>query len=285
MNTKIFLDSGDPLETKECLDLLGGLDGQTTNPSLLAKNPAVIKYINENGSFNEETLQQFYKDIVTQIANEIPDGLISVEVHAEQDTTADEMVGQAKDIAFWAPKVYVKLPTNLAGVEAAHLLTQSGFRVNMTLIFSQDQAAAVYESTPEAASGELYVSPFVGRLDDTGVSGISLVSAIQKIYAKGDGHVHILMASVRDVETFIWGIENQVDAITAPASVLRRWAALGKPEELNAAQRETLETRGEVMVDKEIDINEPVHTFELTHELTSTGLAQFADDWNNLLGN
>lgn len=283
MQTKIFLDSSDPAETKEALELLGALDGQTTNPTLLAHSPLMEQKKAAGELRSKHDIKLLYKAIIEDIADLIPEGSLSVEVYADTQTTADEMIEEGKEMALWAPKVHVKLPTTLSGIEAAHMLTQSGFRVNMTLVFSQQQVGAVYETTSEARAGEVYVSPFVGRLDDTGVSGVSLIENIQTMLATGDAHVEVLMASVRDVETLIWGVENKVDAVTAPLAVLKEWVSLGKPEALTDEQRTSLQVRGEKIAYDEIDLQGAVHSYELSHELTDVGLERFADDYNSLL--
>ena len=82
LKTKLFLDSGDPEETKEALNLLGFLDGQTTNPSLISKNPIVIKRIESGKKFSREEIYAFYKDVVCEISSLIPQGSVSIEVYS-----------------------------------------------------------------------------------------------------------------------------------------------------------------------------------------------------------
>src|SRR3989344_4842731 len=102
---------------------------------------------------------------------------------------------QGKEMFSWIPNAHVKYPTTKAGLEAAHRSIQEGMRVNMTLVFTQEQAAAVYAATKGAKRGDVFVSPFIGRLDDRGENGMDLIKNIIKMYRGGDGHVLILGAS------------------------------------------------------------------------------------------
>ena len=90
------------------------------------------------------------------------------------------------------------IPCTHEGLRAAQMSVQKSIRVNMTLCFSQEQAAAVYAAT-KGSKEPVYVSPFVGRLDDRGEDGMDLVRNIKKMYERGDGHVHVLAASIRSV--------------------------------------------------------------------------------------
>jgi len=166
LKSKIFLDSGDPAETKATLELLGFLDGQTTNPTLVAKNPYARERFEKGEKFSEKEIYDFYRKVVTEISGLIPDGSVSIEVYAALETTADEMFAQGKEMFTWIPNAHIKYPTTTAGLEAAERSTKEDIRVNMTLCFTQDQAAAVYAATKGANKGDSFVSPFVGRLAD-----------------------------------------------------------------------------------------------------------------------
>lgn len=283
MKTKIFLDSSDPLETQEMVALLGSLDGQTTNPTLVSRHPAIQSRLQEGRRFSKRELTDLYSEMIADIATHIPDGPISVEVYSDENTTAMDMVEEGRTISQWGPNIHVKLPTTLAGIEAANILSQTNVKLNMTLVFTQNQAAAAYKATGIANQGDVLVSPFVGRLDDVGQSGLSLVKNIQEMYKSGDGHVQVVMASVRDIETFIWGIENGVDIISAPSRVLRAWTEAGKPENLSQEQKDMLAQKGEDLKFVFIDLSHNAHSFALSHELTEVGVKRFAEDWNNLL--
>ena len=165
LTTKIFLDSGDPAETRQVIEALGFLDGQTTNPTLVAKNPYARERFEKGDKFTKEEIFDFYKKVVTEVAEMIPHGSISIEVYADDTVSADTMFEQGKDMFTWIPNAQVKYPILPAGLEAAKRSIEAGMRVNMTLCFTQQQAAAVYSATRGAKKGDVFVSPFVGRLD------------------------------------------------------------------------------------------------------------------------
>ena len=280
MQTKIFLDSGDPEETKEIFGLLGFLDGQTTNPSLIAKNPTAQKRLQSGNKFTKDEVNIFYKNIINEIAKTIPKGSLSIEVCADKDTSIDDILSQAREMNTWNENAYIKLPIIKNGLEAASKLCHEGIRVNMTLCFSQQQAAAVYSATSHAHIYDVYLSPFVGRLDDKGIDGMSLIKNIKDLYTQGDGHVEILTASVRSLDHFLAAIAYGSNIITAPAKVLREWAEGGfvVPDSSYQYFSELASIEYE-----EIDIKSDWRSFDIQHELTDVGLQKFAGDWNNLV--
>jgi transaldolase len=201
--TKIFLDSGDPAETKEAKGLLGFLDGQTTNPSLVAKSiKAIATHPPADGlpftgegiehqQLTEDALWSHYKKIALTIHELLPHGSVSAEVFSDANTTHDEMITRGLEIAGWFPGIYVKLPITHEGLLAARKLVREGINVNMTLCFTQEQAAAVHEATMGAKYGQVYVSPFIGRLDDIGFHGVFLIinsHATTDVYKKYSGN-------------------------------------------------------------------------------------------------
>lgn len=283
MKTKLFLDSGDPQETALAIKLLGYLDGQTTNPSLIAKNPQAIAYKQAHGVFTLEALLDFYRSIVEEISQLIPQGSVSIEVPATITTTADEMFVMGSKMFGWIPNAHIKFPTTSAGLEAAARMVAEGMRVNMTLCFSQAQAAAVYAATL-ATKGEtlpgyknVFVSPFIGRLDDSGVKGLDLINTIQRMYAQGDGHVALLAASIRSVDhlraLLAWG----VDMATVPLAIWQVWVEQGKPETQGGA---ITKLRG--ITYENISLDLPVSTYDLVHTLTDQGIEKFNIDWQSL---
>src|SRR5213592_5184882 len=98
----------------------------------------------------------------------------------------------------------------------------------MTLCFSQDQAAAVYAAT-KGSREPVYVSPFVGRLDDHGENGIDLIKNIKEMYKNGDGHVHVLAASIRHLEHLLASFAIRAELTTVPAKLLADWATKDFP--------------------------------------------------------
>lgn len=279
LQTKIFLDSGDPVDTKKALDILGFLDGQTTNPSLIAKNPEAQAKIASGAQFTKDEVLAFYKNIVSDISKQIPEGSVSIEVYADMNTQAEEMIAQGKEMYTWIPNAHIKLPVTREGLKAAQALSHEGVRVNMTLVFSQQQAAAVHAATRGVDRGNVFVSPFIGRVDDSGMSGVDLVHNIDKMYSLGVSHAEVLAASVRSLEHLIKIFEVEADIATVPIGILEDWAGAGMPltfegdreSELKPIEYETLS------LSKEWD------GFDISHELTDKGLLKFAEDWNNMV--
>jgi len=291
LTTKLFLDSGDPErthefedpcgDTKEALEACGVLDGQTTNPSLVAKNPDAKARIETGEKFTRDELFGFYKGIVQEISELIPDGSVSVEVYADTNSTAEDMMEQAREMNTWIPNAHIKLPIIPAGLEAARQALDEGMRVNMTLCFTQEQAVAVYDATRGAQRGDVFVSPFVGRLDDRGENGMDLITNILKVYEQGDGHVEVLAASIRSVEHFKAAIHYRSDIITAPYDVLKEWVDAGTSVPDDDFHYDT-EGRDAIAY-KEVDLNTSWNDLDITHPLTDSGLQKFADDWNALV--
>jgi len=280
-STKIFLDSGDPKETKQILSELGFLDGQTTNPTLISKNPEAQKRLSNGLKFSEDEVLTFYHGIVQNISEMIQDGSVSIEVYADKNTTARVMVKQGKKMFDWIHNAHIKLPITRAGLEAAEEMVKEGMRVNMTLCFSQSQAAAVHVATQGAQKGQVFVSPFIGRLDDIGEKGMSLIENILRLYSSGDGHVEVLTASVRSREHFLRSLQIGSDIITAPYAILSEWSKEGAPMPKNDFKYDP--PNFTTISYQTLDLDQPWKSFDLYHPLTDKGLEQFAADWNALI--
>ena len=281
LKTKIFLDSGDPKDTESILSLLGFLDGQTTNPSLIAKSPGAMERLKRGEKFSKKELFDFYKETVKKIALLIPEGAVSIEVYADTGTLAEEMFTQGKEMFSWIKNAHIKYPTNKEGLKAAKRSVKKGMRVNMTLCFTQEQAAAVYSATMGAKKGDVFVSPFIGRLDDRGENGMQLIENILKMYAKGDSHVEVVCASVRNLNHFMAAIHLGSDIITAPVKILTEWQEKGSL----ALAEGYLYEKGELkdISYKELSLEKSWEEFDIHHELTDKGIEKFAEDWNNLI--
>jgi transaldolase len=169
---KFFIDTANIDQIKEANDL-GILDGVTTNPSLMAKEG--IKGI--------AAINNHYKTIC-----EIVDGDISAEVLS---TTFNEIIEEGKTIAAIHPNIVVKVPMIKDGVKAIKWFTDNGIKTNCTLIFSAGQAILA------AKAGATYVSPFIGRVDDSGWNGVQLIEQIAAIYTVQGFTSQILAASIR----------------------------------------------------------------------------------------
>ncbi len=281
LKTRIFLDGGNPEETKEIIKLLGFLDGQTTNPTLIAKNPEASKRLERGEMFSPEEILDFYKGVVTTLCGLIPGGSISVEVYADVTTQADRMLKQAKEMFSWIANAHVKFPTTREGLKAAEQAVLSGMRVNMTLCFSQEQAAAVYAATRGAKKGQVFVSPFVGRLDDRGENGMDVIANTLCMYAQGDGHVEVLTASVRSIDHFMYALKLGTDIITAPYEVLKPWGEKGMPIPGDGYRYDAKSLKP--IPYKELKLDKKWEDYDLRHELTARGMERFSEDWNKLI--
>jgi transaldolase len=282
LKTKIFLDSGDPSETKKILKLLGFLDGQTTNPTLIAKNPQAIERIKNGKKFTREEIYDFYKKVIQEISKIIPQGSVSVEVYADFETTSSQMLKEAREMFSWIPNAHIKLPIIREGLIAAYKAVKEGMRVNMTLCFAQEQAEAVRLATKSANRGDVFVSPFIGRLDDIGKDGMSLISNILKSYGNSkDSHVEVLAASVRNLSHFMSSLSLGCDIITAPFSILSEWAEKGCPIPQKLYKNKTnLKT---IPFSKSISSSRDWKKLNLDHELTKKGIERFCADWKTLI--
>ena len=184
--TKLLVDGGDPEETLRIKNLIGFVDGQTTNPSLIAKNPEIQRRLASGHQLSEQEEKDAYRKIVQSISPLVGDAGVSIEVFADLGSRAEEMLAQGQEMFTWIPNAYVKYPCTHEGLRAAEMSVQKSIRVNLTLCFSQEQAAAVYAAT-KGTKEAVYVSPFVGRLDDQGEDGMDLVRDIKKMYERSDG--------------------------------------------------------------------------------------------------
>lgn len=190
---KLFVDTGNVKEI-EALAAIGILDGVTTNPSLMAKE----------GGDARQTLRQ-----ICQIVK----GPVSAEVVA---TDYNGMVREGRDLASIDEHIVVKVPFTKDGVRACKTLAGEGSRVNVTLVFSATQAWLA------AKAGATYVSPFVGRLDDIGATGMDLVREIVDIFDNYEYGTEILVASVRNPIHIIEAARMGADVVTCPAAVIEQ---------------------------------------------------------------
>ena len=281
LKTKIFLDGGIPTETKEIVRLLGFLDGQTTNPTLITKHPSFQACQKIGEKCTEKDVWGYYKEIVSEISPLVRDGSVSIEVYADHRTKAEEMIAKGEELFTWIPNAHVKLPTTTEGLKAAEVLVSKGIRINMTLCFSQEQAAAVYTATRDAKQGDVFLSPFIGRLDDLGENGINLIKNILSLYRDSDNHVEVLTASVRSLDHFLAALALGSNIITSPAKILREWAEKGMPipDETYQYNRDDLKD----IPSTKLDLSKNWQDFNISHTLTTKGIDQFVKDWNAIV--
>ena len=279
LKTRIFLDGGDPNETKQIIKLLGFLDGQTTNPTLISKNPQAIQRLEKGEKFTREEILNFYKKVVQEISVIIPEGSVSIEVPADKNTLGQQMLQMGKEMFGWISNAHIKYPSIKEGLKAAAESVKLGIRVNMTLCFTQEQAAAVYVATRPLP--DVFVSPFIGRLDDLGENGMDLNKNILKMYQGGDHHVSVLTASVRNMDHFLFALSMGSDIITAPYQILKQWAGEGLqiPGDDFVYDSNNLKS----IPYQELDLNKKWQEFNIIHGLTDLGVERFSSDWNNLI--
>lgn len=192
---KFFIDTAKVEDIKKANDM-GVICGVTTNPSLIAK---------EGRDFNE---------VIREITT-IVDGPISGEVKATT-VNAEDMIAEGREIAKIHPNMVVKIPMTPEGLKATNVLSSEGIPVNVTLIFSVNQAILA------ANAGAAYVSPFLGRLDDINMPGIDLIRNIAKIFDIYGYDTEIIAASVRNTVHVTECALAGADIATVPYKVIEQ---------------------------------------------------------------
>ena len=211
---EIFLDTAS-LKAIRHYNEMGMVDGITTNPTLLSKEDE-----------NPEEIMHKIVDIIK--------GPVSLEVIG---TETEQMIDEAHNLTKYGSNVIVKIPMIPAGLKAVKILKNEGIKTNVTLIFSANQALLA------AKAGASYVSPFIGRLDDTGQDGMNIISEIKQIFTNYQYTAKILVASIRHPLHVIQSAKIGADVVTMPPEILGKM---------------------------------------LSHPLTDKGLKTFLADWENL---
>ena len=189
---RIFLDTSDvDVIRKHCET--GLIDGVTTNPTLMmqaGRDPI---------------------EVIKEISSLFPEhASISAEVVGD---TAEEMVSQAENYYSISKNITIKVPCTVEGLKACKMLSDKDISVNVTLIFSVEQAIL------SAKSGATYVSPFIGRCEDNNIDGIDLIKSIKKVYSMNNISTNILAASIRNVPHVGQAFEVGADIVTLPPSI------------------------------------------------------------------
>ena len=190
---KIFLDTANIDSIRKFVDL-GIVDGITTNPSLLLKE-------------NKDPIDAMKKIV------KLVDGPVSLEIVA---TEYDKIMEESLKLANYGDNVVVKIPMNSAGLKAINSLSKRGIKTNVTLIFSANQALLA------AKAGATYVSPFIGRLDDIGHDGLTVISDIVQIFSNYDITTQVLVASIRHPIHVIESAKLGADVVTLPPEILQK---------------------------------------------------------------
>lgn len=190
---KMFLDTANTEHIREA-NSLGVICGVTTNPSLIAKEG------------------RDFKEVVREITT-IVDGPVSAEVVSME---ADQMVGEALDLAAIHKNVVIKIPMCAEGLKAVSRLSKHGVKTNVTLIFSPEQALLA------ARAGACYVSPFIGRLDDVGANGAEIVGEIVEIFTIHSIQTEVIAASIRTTKAVVDAALAGAHIATVPYAVLMK---------------------------------------------------------------
>jgi len=189
---ELFIDTAEIEEIKS-LNITGLIDGVTTNPSLIAKSGRNIV------------------ETIAEICSEVS-GPVSAEVTA---TDFDTMIKEGRKLSAIAENVAIKVPLTFDGLRACKVFSEDGIMVNVTLCFSAAQAILA------AKSGASFISPFIGRLDDIGSDGMSLISEITEIYEIHGFETKVLAASIRSVQDIINVAKLGADVATIPPKFLK----------------------------------------------------------------
>ncbi|SEN75302.1 transaldolase [Chitinophaga rupis] len=188
---KFFIDTANLAQIQEAHDL-GILDGVTTNPSLMAKE----------GIKGEEAIMKHYVTICDMVKGDVSAEVIS--------TDFDGIIEEGKKLAALHPRIVVKVPMIKDGVKAIKWFTENKIKTNCTLVFSAGQAILA------AKAGATYVSPFIGRIDDSAWDGVDLIAQIANIYSLQSFKTEILAASIRSALHIVKCAEAGADVCTCP---------------------------------------------------------------------
>ena len=229
--------------------------------------------------FTEQEEAAEYRKIVETISPLVGDAGVSIEVFSDLNTTADELLKQGREMNSWIPNAYIKYPCTTEGLKAAERSVAEGISVNITLCFSQQQAAAVYAATKGSPS-PAYVSPFVGRLDDIGQNGVDLIRNIKRMFDHSDHHVLVLAASIRNIEQLLYAFHVRSELVTVPVKVLEQWANQGMPL---PADDFVYKSVGAEIPYEELNLEQPWERFNIEHELTRKGIEKFVSDYKATL--
>ncbi|MCC7296895.1 MAG: fructose-6-phosphate aldolase [Bacteroidia bacterium] len=192
---KFFIDTANLDQIREANEL-GILDGVTTNPSLMAKE----------GITGQENILKHYQNICN-----IVDGDVSAEVIS---TDFKGMVEEGERLAALHSNIVVKVPMIVDGIKAISYFTEKGIRTNCTLVFSPGQAILA------AKAGATYLSPFIGRIDDSSWDGMELIQQVAEIYAVQGYETQILAASIRNPLHIVKCAQYGADVVTCPLSAI-----------------------------------------------------------------
>ena len=200
---ELYLDTGNIDEIKSVIHT-GQISGITTNPTLILKSH----------TSDLKTFKDILLEIINVMKQERDDFTLSAEV--THINSVEEIIHQGRELSAIDPHIVVKIPLTKEGLEAVKTLSYEGIRCNVTLCFSLTQAVLA------AKAGAWCVSPFVGRIEDEGYSGIKLLEQIKQTYDNYGFKTKILGASIRSVEHVHQAMLLGVDMVTVPKSVFEK---------------------------------------------------------------
>ncbi|MEO6190970.1 MAG: fructose-6-phosphate aldolase, partial [Saprospiraceae bacterium] len=192
---KFFIDTANLIQIAEAKEF-GILDGVTTNPSLMAKE----------GITGKSNIYKHYKKICDLVSGDVSAEVIS--------TDYGGMIKEGKELAMIAENIIVKVPMIKDGIKALAEFRNLEIKTNCTLVFSAGQAILA------AKAGATYVSPFIGRIDDTGWNGMALISEIFEIYTIQGFETEILAASIRNGLHIVEAAKAGADVVTCPLDAI-----------------------------------------------------------------
>jgi transaldolase len=280
-------EDGDPVDVLAIMDepafpgcilkcrVVGVTEGERGKKMKTERNDRAVAVKQEKHSYGR---------VPKSISPLVGDAGVSIEVFLDLDSTAEQMLAQGKEMFAWIPNAYVKYPCTREGLRAANMSIKGGIRVNMTLCFSQEQAA-VYAATMGSPAA-VYVSPFIGRLDDGGVNGVDLVKKIRKMYERGDHHVHVLAAGLRHIHHLLFAFHFRAALATAPSKMFEEWTAMGYPVPDQRYPYKAVDGENKPpkpIEGKELDLDSPWESFDLAHELTTNGIQKFVAGYESTL--
>ncbi len=195
---RLFIDTANLDQIREAVSW-GVIEGVTTNPSLASREIETIKNM---------TLNDFYKEICSLV-----EGPVSLETVG---TCADDMIKEAHELAKIADNVAVKVPMCEEGMKAIKVLSGEGIMTNVTLVFSANQALLA------ALAGASFVSPFIGRIDDSGNNGIAVLDDIVQVYDMYGFDTDVISASIRHPQHVVDSALVGAHIATVPIAVLKK---------------------------------------------------------------
>jgi transaldolase len=273
--TRIFLESGDPGETARAIELLGFLDGQVTCPPLMEQAADAILGREESRKMDLDQYVSFYRRNLGQISKLVPQGQVHFDLYAEPTTSAEEILTQARSMVNWIPNGVIAIPIYREGLAAAQQCVKEDLLpINLSMCFSQEQAAGAYTATTGAMPERVFLTVFIRALEKNGEAPWEIIERILGMLHEGDGHLGVITAGIGTIDHFMTALELAPYAVAAPVDVLRQWAdrELYRPQKSSAGPKEK-EYRG-------IHLTRNWSEYDISHPLTTNLLKTYSRHWS-----